>query len=328
MNLLGIHHITAMAGEVVANVEFYTRVLGLRLIKRTVNFDDPSTYHLYFGDTVGTPGSALTFFYWDQPRGRPGSGQATATAWSVSAASAAFWRERLAARGVAFTKEERFGDTVLRFADPDGLGLEIVATAEPDAHMPWAHPEIPVAHGLRGFHSVTLTHADPARTGRLLTGPMGCREVARASSASGETRARHAIGAGGPGSYVDLVAAPSAPRGQPGAGTVHHVAFRVADDADELAAQAEWRAAGLQVSPQMDRNYFHSIYAREPGGVLFEIATDTPGFAVDEPVESLGSKLLLPAHFEPHRAAIEARLAPLPATVDVPRQAGEKHAIT
>ncbi len=313
MKILGLHHITAMAGDVAANVAFYTRVLGLRLIKRTVNFDDPSTYHLYFGDTVGTPGSALTFFYWEQPRGRPGSGQATATAWSVPADSADFWRARLTAHDVAFTEETRFGETVLHFADPDGLGLEIVATAEPDARRPWTHPEIPVAHGLRGFHSVTLTHADSGRTARLLTGAMGYRETARAATAGGETRVRHAVAAGGPGSYVDLVAAPSASRGSPGAGTVHHVAFRVADDADELAAQAEWRAAGLQVSPQMDRNYFHSIYAREPGGVLFEIATDTPGFAIDETVDSLGTKLLLPAHFEPHRAAIEANLVPLPA---------------
>lgn len=314
MKILGLHHVTAMAGDVAANVSFYTRVLGLRLIKRTVNFDDPSTYHLYFGDTVGTPGSALTFFYWaGQPRGRIGPGQATATAWSVSAASAAFWRERLAAHGVAFTEETRLGDTVLRFSDPDGLGLEIVATAEPDARQPWAHPEIPVAHGLRGFHSVTLTHADSGRTAGLLVERMGFfRKTVSADATTGETRVRHAVAGGGPGAYVDLVAAPSAPRSRPGVGTVHHIAFRVADDADELAARAEWIAAGLQVSPQMDRNYFHSIYAREPGGVLFEIATDAPGFAIDEPVEALGTTLKLPAQYEPHRAVIEARLEPLP----------------
>src|SRR5690606_21597144 len=161
-----------------ANVSFYTRVLGLRLIKRTVNFDDPSTYHLYFGDTVGTPGSALTFCYGaGQPRGRVGPGRTTARAWSVPAASAALWRERLAAQQVAFTEETRFGDTVLRFSAPDGLGLEIVATAEPDARQPWAHPEIPVAHGLRGFHSVTFTHADSGRTARLLVDRMGWRET-------------------------------------------------------------------------------------------------------------------------------------------------------
>ena len=313
MNILGLHHVTAMAGDVATNVAFYTRVLGLRLIKRTVNFDDPSTYHLYFGDTVGTPGSALTFFYWaGMPRGRPGVGQATAISWSVPAVSAAFWRERLAANQVAFAEETRFGDTVLRFADPDGLGLEIVATAEPDARQPWTHPEIPPAHGLRGFHSVTLTHADSGRTARLLVDRMGYREAARAVSASGESRVRYVVASGGPGAYVDLVAAPAAPRAQSGAGTVHHIAFRVANDADELAARAEWLAAGLQVSPQIDRNYFHSIYAREPGGVLFEIATDLPGFAIDEPVESLGATLKLPAQYEPHRATIEARLDPLP----------------
>lgn len=313
MNILGLHHITAMAGDVAANVAFYTRVLGLRLVKRTVNFDDPSTYHLYFGDTVGTPGSALTFFYWaGQARGRIGAGQASATAWSVPAGSADFWRARLAGEGVAVIEESRLGDTVLRFADPDGLGLEIVATAEPDARQPWPHPEIPTAHGLRGFHSVTLTHADSTRTSRLLVERMGYREVARAVAPSGETRVRLTVAAGGPGTYVDLVATPAAARGQPGSGTVHHVAFRVATDADELVAREAWLAAGLQVSPVMDRNYFHSIYAREPGGVLFEIATDTPGFLVDEPLASLGQKLLLPAHYEPHRAAIEAALAPLP----------------
>lgn len=313
MNLLGLHHITAMAGDVAANVAFYTRVLGLRLIKRTVNFDDPSTYHLYFGDTVGTPGSALTFFYWaGQPKGRVGPGQATATAWSISAASADFWRQRLTAQGVAFSEESRFGDTVLRFADPDGINLELIATSEPDARQPYAHPEIPLTHGLRGFHSVTLTHADSGRTARLLVDRMGYRETARVTAPSGETRVRYTVAAGGPGAYVDLVAAPSVPRGQPGVGTVHHVAFRVADDEAELLAQTEWRDAGLQVSPLIDRHYFHSIYAREPGGVLFEVATDTPGFAIDEPADSLGTKLLLPAQYEQHRAVIEANLEPLP----------------
>ena len=310
MNILGLHHITAMAGDPVANVAFYTRVLGLRLIKRTVNFDDPSTYHLYFGDTVGTPGSALTFFYWaGQPRGRLGQGQATATAWSVAASSAGFWRERLAAHGVAFTEETRLGDTVLRFSDPDGLGLELVATAEPDARQPYAHPEIPVAHGLRGFHSVTLTHASSTPTAELLVKRMGWRESARDDVAG---RVRYAVAAGGPGAYLDLVAAPAAPASRFGVGTVHHIAFRVTDDTNQLLAQTEWRAAGLNVSPQMDRNYFNSIYAREPGGVLFEIATDAPGFAIDESVESLGTKLMLPAQYETHRAEIESILVPLP----------------
>lgn len=310
MNIRGLHHVTAMASDPVANVVFYTRVLGLRLIKRTVNFDDPSTYHLYFADQVGTPGSVLTFFYWaGQPRGRLGPGQATATAWSVPAASVGFWRERLAAQKVAFIETTRFGDTVLAFSDPDGLGLELVATVEPDPRAANPHPEIPSAHGLRGFHSVTLTHVSPVRTDALLTGLMGFREQTR-DDATG--RVRYAVAAGGPGAYVDLVAAPVATRGLPGAGTVHHIAFRVADDEAELVARAEWVGAGLHVSPQMDRNYFHSIYAREPGGVLFEIATDTPGFAIDEPIESLGTTLKLPAQYEPHRAEITAALIPLP----------------
>lgn len=310
MNLLGLHHITAMAGDPVANVAFYTNVLGLRLIKRTVNFDDPSTYHLYFADTVGTPGSVLTFFYWaGQPRGRVGPGQATATAWSVPVASLDFWRDRLAEHGVVFDEKPRFSDTVLSFTDPDGLGLELVFTEDQDPRAGHTHPEIPSAHALRGFHSTTLTHASSARSHSVLVERMGATETAREGP-----RTRLALGAGGPGAYVDLVTDPDAPRGQPGLGTVHHIAFRVADDEAEQTARREWLAAGLQVSPVMDRNYFHSIYAREPGGVLFEIATDAPGFAIDEPLEKLGATLKLPPHYEPHRAEIEAALPPLPAT--------------
>ena len=250
----------------------------------------------------------LTFFYWEgQPRGRVGAGQAVATTWSVGVDSLDFWRARLAGRGVAVNESIRFGETVLAFSDPDGLGLEIVATREPDAREPYSHPEIPLAHGLRGFHSTTLAHADSTATARLLVERMGLREVAREGA-----RIRYAFDAGGPGAYLDLLASPEAPRGRPGVGTVHHIAFRVANDEAELAAQAEWSAAGLHVSPQMDRNYFHSIYAREPGGVLFEVATDGPGFTIDEPLETLGTTLKLPARYEPHRAEIESVLTPLP----------------
>lgn len=310
MNILGIHHVTAMAGDPVANVSFYTQVLGLRLIKRTVNFDDPSTYHLYFGDSVGTPGSVLTFFYWaGQPHGRVGPGQVTATAWSAPVASLPFWKARLAAKGVVFTEQIRFGDGVLRFSDPDGLGLEIIGTSEADTRYPFPHPEVPVEQGLRGFHSVTLTHCDSARTATLLVNRMGLREAARDPALN---RVRYTAGTSGPGTYVDLVTEPDSVRGQAGLGTVHHLAFRVADDAAELTARSEWVSAGLHVSPQMDRNYFHSIYAREPGGVLFEIATDSPGFAIDEPPAALGTTLKLPAQLEPHRHEIEANLIPLP----------------
>jgi glyoxalase family protein len=313
MNLLGLHHVTAMAGDLAANLAFYTRVLGLRLVKRTVNFDDPSTYHLYFGDTVGTPGSALTFFYWSgQGPGRVGAGQVTSIAWSVPAGALGFWRERLGSIGVVTAGGTRFGEDFLSFTDPDGLRLEIIATGAEDPRQPWAHPEIPVAHGLRGFHSVTLTYTEASRSARLLSQGMGGRETLSEVEGAGRTRLRFALGAGGPGAWVDLLTDASAGRGAPGAGTVHHVAFRVADETDALAAQQDWRSSGLGVSPVMDRTYFRSIYAREPGGVLFEVATDSPGFLIDETEAQLGGRLLLPAQHEPLRAQIEKALAPWP----------------
>jgi glyoxalase family protein len=313
MQLIGLHHVTAMAGDLGTNLAFYTRVLGLRLVKRTVNFDDPSTYHLYFGDTVGTPGSALTFFYWSgQAPGRLGAGQVTAVAWSVSAGSLPFWRERLNSRGVSTGAGTRFGEEFLSFSDPDGLRLEIIATNTEDPRLPWAHPEIPGTHGLKGFHSVTLTHTESSRSARLLSEGMGGREILSEMESANRGRRRLALGAGGPGAWIDLLSDPSATRGTPGAGTVHHVAFRVADEAGALAAQQDWRSFGLGVSPVMDRTYFRSIYAREPGGVLFEVATDGPGFLLDEAEDQLGGRLLLPAQHEALRAQIEKALEPWP----------------
>jgi glyoxalase family protein len=313
MQILGLHHVTAVAGDLTVNLRFYTEVLGLRLVKRTVNFDDPSSYHLYFGDTLGTPGSALTFFYWtDQPRARPGPGQVTAIAWSIATPALPFWRTRLAQHGLAFTEQTRLGEPVLAFADPDGLRLELVGAAEPDPRAAWAHPEIPSAHGLLGFHHVTLTlhPADATRAATLLTDSMGARAVAAPSAAP---RVRYAFAGGGPGAYVDIVTVSATTTGgHPGAGSVHHVAFRVADArAQEHAAEA-WRSAGLQVSPVRDRQYFQAIYVRGPGGVLLEISTDGPGFTVDEPAASLGTALHLPPEYEPHRTRITAALPPLP----------------
>jgi glyoxalase family protein len=307
MKILGLHHVTAIASNAQQNVRFYTQVLGLRLIKKTVNFDDPSTYHLYYGDSVGTPGSVLTFFPWAGiRRGRVGTGQASATAFSVPVDALPFWSARLKSLGVnASAPFARFGDTAIRFEDPDGLVLEIVASAEPDARAPFAHPEIPYASGIRGFHSVTLAVSQTAPTVALLTA-MGYRVVAESAG-----RTRLAAGNGGPGTYVDLVVDPSLPRGLSGGGTVHHVAFRVADDDAQSEALRQLRELGLHVSPVMDRNYFHSIYYREPAGVLFEIATDSPGFAIDETVETLGSTLKLPAQYEDRRREIEAALPPL-----------------
>ncbi len=308
MKLLGLHHVTAIASDARRNVAFYTNALGLRLIKKTVNFDDPLTYHLYYGDSIGTPGSVMTFFPWGNlRRGQPGTGQVYATAFSVNAGALLFWEQRLRAHGVALNSTvTRFGDTVLAFTDPDGLILELVATAAPDPRSPWAHPEIPLKHGIRGFHNVTLALAEPTRTHALLTTSMGYRVVAIEGN-----RTRLSIGDGAPGTFVDMLTDPSLPRGVQGGGTVHHVAFRTPDDAAQAVALDQVRALGLHTSPVMDRNYFHSIYYREPEGILFEIATDTPGFAIDEPVESLGAKLMLPPHYEAQRAEIEANLPKL-----------------
>lgn len=304
----GLHHITAIASDPKRNLAFYTRVLGLRFVKKSVNQDDPGTYHLYYGDYAGSPGTVLTFFPWaGLRRGRPGTGQAYATGFSVPAGSIPFWQERLKQLGVTTDQiAERFDDQVLAFVDPDGLRLELVATAEADRRVPAPASAIPAGHAIRGFHGSTLALLRAEDTAAVLTGPMGYRQVAQSGH-----RTRYAAGAGGPGTYVDLLVDPALPRGLNGAGTIHHVAFRVPDDATEATARENLLRHGLQVSPVIDRAYFKSIYYREPEGVLFEIATDQPGFAIDEPVESLGTKLGLPPHLEPHRAEIEAALPPL-----------------
>lgn len=306
--LLGLHHITAIASDPQANLAFYTQVLGLRFVKKSVNQDDPGTYHLYYGDNVGSPGTALTFFPWrGLRRGRPGTGQAYATAFSAPVEALDFWTRRLADRKVTtFALETRFGEKVLPFADPDGLRLEIIFTAEADPRSPAPAADVPAEFGLRGFHGSTLALADASATAALLTESMGYRLDRREGH-----RARYTTAAGGPGTYVELLTDPALPRGLNGAGTVHHIAFRVATDADQVAAHDLLAGAGLGVSPVIDRAYFKSIYYREPAGVLFEIATDQPGFAIDEPVASLGTKLSLPPRLEPHRAEIEALLPPL-----------------
>lgn len=312
--ILGLHHVTAIAGDPQSNLDFYSKVLGLRMVKRTVNFDDPSVYHLYFSDAAGTPGSVLTFFPFPGARqGHPGIGQATATAFAAPAASLAFWTERLSSHGVEVDLVERFGDEVLRFKDTDGLPLEIVFGAngtERDLEpQPWASHGVEAGHALLGFDHVTLTVADAAATRRVL-GVMGFRALPSAASTEG-ARQRFEVGDGGSGARVDVLEAPSAPRARGGAGTVHHVAFRNRDD----ASQAEWlehlARQGVPTTDVKDRQYFHSIYFREPGGVLFELATDPPGFALDEPQESLSQELKLPPWLETSRSQIESSLPPL-----------------
>lgn len=305
----GLHHITAISADPKANLDFYVRVLGLRFVKKSVNQDDPGTYHLYYGDYAASPGTILTFFPWqDLPRGRPGRGQSYATAFSVPSESLPFWQERFQRLGVSADQAiaERFGDRVLTFFDPDGLRLELVATSEPDQRPPAPSVDVPAAQAIRGFHSSTLALAAANGTAQVLVEGMGYRLLSTAGH-----RVRYAAGSGGPGTYIDLLTDPAVPPGRNGAGTIHHVAFRVADDAAQESARQHLLVRGLQVSPVIDRAYFKSIYYREPGGVLFEIATDQPGFAIDEPVESLGHRLSLPPRLEPHRSAIEAALPPL-----------------
>ncbi len=304
----GLHHITAISSDITRNMHFYCKVLGLRFVKQSVNQDDPGTYHLYYGDYTGSPGTVMTFFPWaGLPRGRPGSGQSYATGFSVSAGSLPFWQERFAQLKVkSLPIERRFADEVLPFFDADDLRLELVATTEADSRPPAPAGDVPSDQAIRGFHGTTLGLIEARPTAAVLTESMGYRLVTQSGH-----RSRYTVGLSGPGTYVDLWTDPALPRGLSGAGTIHHVAFRAADDASQNAARAVLVERGLQVSPVIDRAYFKSIYYREPGGVLFEIATDQPGFAIDEPVETLGSKLSLPPHLEPHRAEIQAALPKL-----------------
>ena len=305
MNITGLHHVTALAGNPQRNLHFYTEVLGLHLVKRTINFDDPGSYHFYFGDHTGTPGSILTFFpYPEARRGVRGTGEVAATAFTIPQGSEKHWRQHLTASGVAVGEPEtRFGDPLLRFTDPDGLPLELVAAGAAERH-PYA---------IQGLHSVAAALADATPTARLLTEVFGYTLTQHT-----EGRQRYtAPGAAPVGKHLDLLTHPS-PRGsRAGAGTVHHIAFRVADAPAQAAWRAKLTALGFAVSPVRDRTYFESIYFREPGGVLFELATDGPGFAVDESAATLGHRLCLPAWLEPQRPQVEALLPelPTPATV-------------
>ncbi len=304
----GIHHITAITSDAQRNLDFYSGLLGLRLVKLTVNFDDPGSYHFYYGDALGTPGSILTFFAWPgAPRGRQGTGQTGATSFAIPRESLGYWLARLVQNNVPHEgPETRFGEKVVRFKDFDGLPLELVASGETKERPLWQASPVPAEHAIRGFSGVTLWEDGAERTARLLTETMGFHEVAREGSVT-----RYAAGEGGPSTYVDLRDATGFWRGSVAAGTVHHVAYRTPTDADQLAWLEKLTDAGLRVTPVQDRQYFHSIYFREPGGVLFEIATDLPGFAIDETPEQLGTGLKLPPWLEPQRPEIERALPPV-----------------
>jgi glyoxalase family protein len=303
--ILGIHHVTAIASDPQRNMDFYVGVLGLRLVKVTVNFDEPTTYHLYYGDELGHPGTILTFFAWPgSPNGRIGTGQLTATSFSIPETAISFWMERFKNHNVPFQGPmARFNEQVLSLSDPDGLKLELVGVQKGQLDRVWKDGPVPPEYGLRGFHSVTLSEAGQERTASLLTETMGFRRVGQSGN-----RYRFEVGEGG---IVDVLTELGVPRGVVNVGSVHHIAWRTPGDVQQKAWREQLIEAGMNVTPIIDRKYFHSIYYREPGGVLFEIATDPPGFAVDEPVQDLGGRLMLPSWLEAHRSEIEGALPPL-----------------
>jgi glyoxalase family protein len=305
----GIHHVTAIAGRARRNLNFYTGTLGLRLVKKTVNFDDPRTYHFYYGDEAGHPGSILTFFPWEYAAaGRAGIGETLEIAFRVPEASIGYWIHRFVERGVRHeVRLKRFGESVIPFADPDGTRLALVAVRGIEAEGTWSGNEVPSDHAIRGIHSVTLLLKEAAATAAILTGVLGFAEAGRDGSLI-----RYRAGGTSVGGIVDLREAGEFLAGRFGAGSVHHIAFRASDDAAQ-AAMVEQLAAnhGIRTTEQKDRKYFRSVYFREPGGVLFEIATDDPGFTVDEPLESLGGALQLPPRMETRRNEIESVLPPV-----------------
>jgi glyoxalase family protein len=303
--ILGIHHITAIAGNAQRNYDFYTKILGLRMVKRTVNFDDPGTYHFYYGNETGTPGTILTFFPWEGiVNGRTGTGMATEIGYSVAKDSLAFWADRFRQFGTRHGEiAERLGETYLPFQDPDGLKIDLIASKYADDRQPWSTPEVGAAAATKGFHSVTLTLKSIQPTAAILTDVFGY-----ALKEQEGNRYRYVTDAIPTAAIVDLVEAPNEARGLNGGGTNHHVAFRVPNEAVQMAFREKILSRGLHITPKINRDYFFSLYFREPGGVLFELATDNPGFTVDETPDQLGSHLKLPVQYESMREKIEKEL--------------------
>lgn len=316
MKLRGIHHITAIASDPQRNVDFYTQILGLRFAKRSVNFDDPSTYHFYFGDRTGRPGTAITFFAWPGARrGTRGTGQVIATSFAIPASSIEYWKSRFAEHRV-FCEEipSRFDAAALRPTDPDGLLLELIESARLDDVDLAYTSEVPRKFAIHGFHAPTLEVQQLGPTEELL------KTLGFELSGEEESRRRFSLDEKSTSAQIDLIERSDEQFGVNSAGTVHHIAFRCADDKEQLRWREQLVELGLHVTSVIDRFYFHSIYFREPGGILFEIATEGPGFTADEPVEHLGEDLKLPPQYEEHRAEIERALpsitfGPIPKTV-------------
>ena len=305
----GLHHVTAIASDPQRNLDFYVGLLGLRFVKRTVNFDDPGTYHFYFGDNRGTPGTILTFFPWPGARrGIRGTGQVEATAFAISPDSIGYWLERLKQQHATPERTPtRFGEEVIRLIDPDGLLIELIASNSHGQIDLWPDSHVPAEHAVRGFHSVSAALEGYERTARLLTESFGYRLI----DESGNRFRFVSSDDSASGRIVDLLCLPDTGVGRVAAGSVHHIAFRAKDEAEQLKWREHLVDLGYNVTPVIDRTYFHSIYFREPGGVLFEIATEPPGFTLDEKLDELGTHLRLPPLMESARSQIEKILPPI-----------------
>jgi glyoxalase family protein len=304
--ITGIHHITALASGAQSNINFYCGVLGIRLVKKTVNFDAPDVYHFYYGDETGTPGSILTFFpYEGLTQGRHGKGMLNTTSFSVPSSSLDFWMARLKKFSVNFKgPTDRFEEVFIYFEDPDGLGLELVFS-DKETRNGFTYGNIPVEHAIRGFYGAEIWEEGYERTAGLLTEQMDHKLI-------GEKGNRFRFAATDkPGNYIDLLCTPYSLKGLGGAGTVHHIAFATPTAESQLEARRKIAQRMLNPTPVLDRNYFTSIYFREPGGVLFEIATSGPGFLVDEEKDKLGTALKLPSQYETYRSQIEKKVAPI-----------------
>ena len=307
VKLHGIHHITAIASDPQRNVDFYTQILGLRFAKRTVNFDDPSTYHLYFGDRTGRPGTAITFFAWPGARrGSRGTGQVIAASFAIPSGSLDFWKSRFEEHHIFSERlPSRFEASAIRLTDPDGLPLELIEAEQLDDIDLKYESEAPNKFAIHGFHAPTLEVQQAKPTKELLKN-LGFELIAEEKA-----RRRFSLNSKSTSAQVDLIERVDGQFGVNSAGTVHHIAFRSADEKEQLRWRQKLLELGLHVTPVIDRFYFHSIYFREPGGILFEIATEGPGFTADEPVEHLGENLKLPPQYEEHRAEIERVLPPI-----------------
>lgn len=305
--ILGLHHITAIAGNAKRNLDFYTRILGQRLVKKTVNFDDPKTYHFYFGNEGGEPGTLLTFFPWEGIHpGRNGTGMATHIAYTVPKGALEFWKNRLKTFNIAYKEGNILGENMISFQDPDGLQLEFIEPKNSDNRKVWTTNEIPSEVATKGFYTTTLTLNNADATSKVLTDLLGYELQQEEGN-----RYRFATDAIETSNLIDILEDPTAGRGINSAGTNHHIAFRVKNDDVLMEFREKILSAGLNITPKIDRDYFYSLYFREPGGVLFEIATDNPGFTVDEPLEELGNSLKLPKKYEPARTQIESLLPDL-----------------